>query len=219
MSAICKLQSAPCRLARGTKISSSRWRSRPPHTSFRHSVSLLCAFQFLLRLLGYHPWFSHHISLTDPPLPKEQHYRALLKPGEAHEDSFKAALEHMPEPTPLTSILSTLKQNLTAFPNAMIGEVGLDRAFRVPINYYTSPRHLTRFTIPIEHQLAILEAQLELAVEMKRNVSIHSVKAQQATIQLLNSQRKMHGAEKWNTISVDMHSCGLSVESWKDLEV
>jgi len=219
MLAISKLQSAPCRLVRGTKISSSRWHKLPPHTSFRHSVSLLCAFRMYLRLVGYHPWFSHHISLRDPPLSKGEHYRALLKPGDAHEDSFQAVLEHLPEPTSLTSILSTLKQNLTTFSNAMIGEIGLDRAFRVPVNYYTTPRHLTRFTIPLEHQLAVLEAQLDLAVEMKRNVSIHSVKSQQATIQLLDSQREKYGAEKWNTISVDMHSCGLSVESWRDLEV
>ena len=101
----------------------------------------------------------------------------------------------------------------------MVGEVGLDRAFRVPLDYHATPRVLTSFSIPLEHQLTVLEAQLELAVELGRNVSIHSVKAQQATIDLLMKMKKKHGAEKWNRISVDMHSCGLSPQTWRDLEV
>lgn len=101
----------------------------------------------------------------------------------------------------------------------MVGEVGLDRAFRVPVDYYASPRVLTSFSIPLEHQLTLLEAQLELAVELGRNVSIHSVKAQQATTDLLAKMKKKHGAEIWNRISVDMHSCGLSPQTWRDLEV
>ena len=101
----------------------------------------------------------------------------------------------------------------------MVGEVGLDRAFRVPVDYHATPRVLTSFSIPIEHQLTVLEAQLELAVELERNVSVHSVKAQQATIDLLGRMKKKHGAERWNRISVDMHSCGLSPQTWRDLEV
>ncbi len=108
----------------------------------------------------------------------------------------------------------------------MLGEVGLDRACRIP---YTSPalppyvendsrRDLSPFTIPLSHQLAILEAQIELAIELKRNVSFHSVKCQQTTVGLLDKLKAKH-EEDWNAISVDMHSCGLSVETWRDIEV
>jgi len=107
----------------------------------------------------------------------------------------------------------------------MLGEVGLDRVCRIP---YAAPsptpyvlhdnrRDLSPFTIPIQHQLAVLEAQLDLAVELKRNVSFHSVKSQQQTTELLDRMKAKHG-KKWATISVDMHSCGLSVGTWKDLE-
>ena len=100
----------------------------------------------------------------------------------------------------------------------MVGEVGVDRVFRVPIDFFASPRVLTSFTIPLSHQIAVLRAQMELAVELGRNVSIHSVKAQQATIELLGAMKQKHGS-RWNEISVDMHSCGFSAQSWLDVEV
>jgi len=100
----------------------------------------------------------------------------------------------------------------------MLGEVGLDRIFRVPVDYFASPRVLTPFTIPIDHQVKILEAQIELAIELGRNVSIHSVKSQQPTMDLLARLKAKHGA-KFNKISIDMHSCGLNPQVWRELEV
>ncbi|KAG8816406.1 hypothetical protein FRC19_000388, partial [Serendipita sp. 401] len=67
------------------------------------------------------------------------------------------------------------------------------------------------------HQVAILEAQLDIAVELKRNVSLHSVGSQQVTMDLLKRMHERHG-EEWRTISVDLHSCGLSLEGWKTIE-
>lgn len=124
----------------------------------------------------------------------------------------------MPEPRPLTAVIAELRENLSAFPNAMLGEVGLDRIFRVPIDYFASPRVLTPFTIPLEHQIAVLEAQMDLAVELGRNISIHSVKSQLATTDLLARMKAKFG-DKWNSVSVDLHSCGLSPQTWQELEV
>ena len=55
----------------------------------------------------------------------------------------------------------------------MLGEVGLDRSARIPIDYHAAQRKLSPFTIPFDHQLAILEAQMSIAVEMRRNISLH----------------------------------------------
>ena len=82
-----------------------------------------------------------------------------------------------------------------------------------------SRRELSPFTTPLPHQLAILEAQLDVAVEMRRNVSCHSVKSQQATVDLLIKMKTKHGRAAWEAISVDLHSCGLSAQSWSDVEV
>lgn len=108
----------------------------------------------------------------------------------------------------------------------MLGEVGLDRACRVPYAPPSPPpyvlldnrRDLSPFTIPLEHQVAVLEAQFDLAVKLKRNVSFHSVKSQQTTVELLDRLKTKHG-DAWYAISVDMHSCGLSAQTWKDIEV
>ncbi|KAF8167351.1 hypothetical protein B0H34DRAFT_645680 [Crassisporium funariophilum] len=167
---------------------------------------------------GHHPWFSHLIS-TVPSTSKEEHYRSLFLPSSsrATTNEFRALLMHLPDPLPLPDVLAELQRNLSAFPNAMLGEVGLDRVFRVPTDYFASPRHLTPFSIPLDHQLAVLEAQMEVAVEMGRNVSFHSVKSQQATVELLGRMKAKHGG-KWMNISVDMHSCGFNPQTWRDVE-
>ncbi|KAL0951632.1 hypothetical protein HGRIS_008312 [Hohenbuehelia grisea] len=165
---------------------------------------------------GHHPWFSHHISV-DGRTAKEAHYRQLFSPKAEQEEIFERLLALLPEPTPLEQILSTLRNDLQTFPNAMLGEVGIDRTFRVAMDYFANPRQLTPFTIPLEHQLTVLEAQIDLAVELGRNISLHSVKTQQVTMELINRMAKKHG-ERWTNISLDMHSCGLSPQTWLQLE-
>lgn len=167
---------------------------------------------------GYHPWWTHWITLN-PEISKRDHYSALFpssKPGEV--EIFENLLTLLPDPIPLDDVISDLRQNFDAFPRAMLGEVGLDRSFRVAFDYFASPKQLTPFTIPIAHQLAILEAQLDLAVELGRNVSFHSVKAQLNTLELMQKMASKHG-DTWRKISVDMHSCGLSAQSWNDIQV
>lgn len=184
-----------------------------------------------MKFIGYHPWFTHWISLS-PGISKEDHYKTLFleKDSEAKPDTveaFNKLLQYLPEPTPLDAILTELRQNLSEFPNAMLGEVGLDRACRVPYIAPSPPpyaehdnrRDLSPFTIPLPHQLIVLEAQLDVAVEMGRNVSCHSVKSQQATADLLIRMKTKHGREAWEAISVDLHSCGFSAQSWLDVEV
>ena len=169
--------------------------------------------------LGYHPWFSYLIS-TQPALSKDDHYRGLFFGTSAkseHVQAYQELLDLLPEPTPLSDLLMGLRRNLEAFPQAMLGEVGLDRSFRVPFDYLASPRRLTPFIIPLHHQLVILEAQLDLAVELNRNVSFHSVKSQSCTAELLQKmQHKYH--DGWPRINIDIHSCGLSPEMWRDIE-
>ncbi|KAL4070703.1 hypothetical protein J3A83DRAFT_4372885 [Scleroderma citrinum] len=164
---------------------------------------------------GYHPWFSHLISLK-PSSSKEEHYRELFRPGNL-EDIFRRMLPNLPEPIPLEDILHDLHRNLEEFPTAMLGEVGLDRAARIPINHSASPVELTSFTIPLEHQLTVLEAQVDLAVELGRNISLHSVKSPQATLELLEKMQKKYES-CWLRINVDLHSCGVSPETWKTIE-
>jgi len=169
-------------------------------------------------VIGYHPWFTHWISLG-PVTSKEQHYRDLFLSSDSpeHESAFIQLLPSLPDPTPLPQLISTLRSNLISFPSALLGEVGLDRASRIPRAYPSSTLILTPFVVPLPHQLAVLEAQLDLAVELGRSVSLHSVKAQMATKELIDRMKEKWGA-KWEMISVDLHSCGLSEQMWKAIE-
>ena len=102
----------------------------------------------------------------------------------------------------------------------MVGEVGLDKSFRIAHNPSPAPppRKLSPFSTPLNHQMVIIEAQLQLAVELTRNVSMHSVGAQQPTVELLQRMSQQYGKD-WRKISIDMHSCGLSADVWKTVQV
>jgi Tat protein secretion system quality control protein TatD with DNase activity len=161
----------------------------------------------------------HTISLSSSPVSKETHYRSLFDPSPNNEAIFSSLLHTLPDPTPLPTVLATLRANLTSFPSALLGEVGLDRTFRLPLSSPSEgARNRTPFTTPLAHQLVILEAQLELALELRRHMSMHSVRAQEATLELFD-RMKTNWGERWESMSVDMHSCTLSVETWLAIEV
>ncbi|KAJ4002267.1 hypothetical protein F5050DRAFT_1559054 [Lentinula boryana] len=168
---------------------------------------------------GYHPWFSHLICLRGN-VSKEDHYRELFYISQSDEDleTLNTLLDILPAPIPLDDVIMELRQNFRDFPDAMLGEVGLDRAFRIPFDYDASPRKLSPFTVPINHQVAILQAQINLAVELGRNISLHSVRAHQPTMELLARMEIQHGVDSWNRISLDLHSCGFSPEMLKDIQ-
>ena len=186
-------------------------------TCWHPNLIILIVSRSFVHLLGYHPWFTHIISLT-PGIGKEQHFRALFLGSMDGDNEFEELLQSLPDPIPLGHILSELRLNLSAFPDAMLGEVGIDRSFRIPFSLCESRRRLTKFTVPIHHQISVLEAQLDVAVELARNVSLHSVKAQMITVELLARMSQKHG-DKWSQINIDIHSCGFSPQTWKILEV
>jgi Tat protein secretion system quality control protein TatD with DNase activity len=191
---------------------------------------------------GYHPWWAHRISLSAPAgtvTDHAAHYRALFLPESSSssssspsssaelEEAFDRLLPNLPPPISLADVLADVRLRLTEFPTAMLGEVGIDRAARIPWAGTvdaassvggTNGRTLSPFSTPFAHQLAILEAQLALAVELRRNVSLHSVKASAQTREMFDKMAATHGAA-WFAISVDVHSCTLSPEVWLGIEV
>ncbi|KAL4779605.1 hypothetical protein BJX76DRAFT_351651 [Aspergillus varians] len=156
---------------------------------------------------GWHPWFSHQIrddtaaakSESEDPSPsaaeaKTSHYRKVLKPSP--DDDFILSL---PDPKPLSQLLSETRSRLLRFPTALVGEIGLDRAFRLPQPWTQEEtesrdgrmtpgsregRRLSPHQVRPEHQKTVLEAQLRLAGELQRPVSVHSVQAHGAVIEV-----------------------------------
>ncbi|KJZ78042.1 hypothetical protein HIM_02679 [Hirsutella minnesotensis 3608] len=172
----------------------------------------------LVASFGWHPWFSHQLYDDSAPEPtyslpsqadkgeedaaavhkaKKAHYRAVLAPGPKEnggegrdeDDGFIAAL---PTPTPISAFVSATRHRLRASPHALVGEVGLDKAFRLP-RQWDPPEAAARNTsltpggregrllsphhVRVPHQQAVLAAQLRLAAAERRPVSLHGVQA------------------------------------------
>ncbi|CAK7216228.1 Cut9-interacting protein scn1 [Sporothrix bragantina] len=166
---------------------------------------------------GWHPWFSYQlyddhgkggdnlVSLND----KRRHLASVLVPSPSSLDEpttdkdkqLVAALDalaaSLPAIRPLSAFIADTRQRLLDHPGALVGEIGIDKAFRVPEpavgdkdSDKTSPctvsgltpggregRRLSPFRVQPAQQTAVLAAQLRLAAELQRPVSVHGVQA------------------------------------------
>lgn len=121
-------------------------------------------FPNVIVAFGLHPWWSYLLSAGGS---KVDHYQRVFTPAPELEE-----IESLPEPMSMDSYLNYIKQLLVNEPTALVGEVGLDKAFRVRIN-----ERLSRFRVQISHQKLVLERQLAMAQELNRPVSLHGVQA------------------------------------------
>jgi Tat protein secretion system quality control protein TatD with DNase activity len=149
---------------------------------------------------GWHPWFSHQlIDLSEhvgiDKLDENQkihHYESVLSPKPQSSRENTEFLLALPDPIPLSQFISSTRKYLEKYPLALIGEVGIDKSFRLPEAAPTQisqvrqdvltpggreGRHLTPYRVSMDHQRKILTAQLALAGEFKRAASIHGVQA------------------------------------------
>ncbi|KAH7160257.1 hypothetical protein B0J13DRAFT_540820 [Dactylonectria estremocensis] len=189
---------------------------------------------FVVPAFGWHPWFSHQLYDDQVPEPtyrpataghgpgsdqtpkvsaaaaaaavaKAAHYAAVLAP--APSPSFLASL---PPPIPISSFISSTRTHLLAHPLALVGEIGLDKAFRLPQSWDSASqdardagltpggregRQLSPHRVRLEHQRAVLAAQLRLAAEMRRAVSVHGVQAHGVLHETLAATWKGHERE------------------------
>lgn len=132
---------------------------------------------------------------------KTRHYNDVITPRPI-DDDFVTSL---PDPQPLSAYLRQTRKYLEKFPYALIGEIGLDSSFRIP-DHRSMPiecekysnftpggrqgRRLTSHRVCMNHQRAILKAQLKLAAELSRPISVHGVAAHGALFEVLR--------ETWN---------------------
>ena len=161
---------------------------------------------YVVPAFGWHPWFSHQLFVdenTEFPS-KVNHYRMAISPSPEEDDDFFASL---PNPRPLSDVLDQTRIYLEKYPHALVGEIGLDRAFRIPGNemanngYERDPaltpggregRRLSPYRVDIQHQRNILKAQLNLAGEMQRAVSVHGVAAHGLVFETLEETWRGH---------------------------
>jgi len=137
-----------------------------------------------------------------------EHYQKVLGlPNSAPENYLQELSTQLPEPRALEPALKELRRKLEEHPNAILGEIGLDRTARVPeptINTTTSPaevnseadgaetelgeknkdekkgapqKKITLALTSIQHQLDVVREQLKIAASLNRAVSFHCVQA------------------------------------------
>ncbi|KAM3556332.1 hypothetical protein MY1884_005111 [Beauveria asiatica] len=156
---------------------------------------------------AWHPWFSHQLyddsaaeptyhqpddGTSCPSEAKRAHYRAVLQPPP--DDAF---IDSLPDPVPISAFIAATAARLKAYPLALVGEAGLDKAFRLPEPWADADdddaaaalrddlatpggrqgRRLSPYRVRMSHQQAVLTAQLALAGRLGRAVSLHGVQA------------------------------------------
>lgn len=176
---------------------------------------------------GLHPWWSHHISFREGGRApsKQEHYSEVFPSyfaGDGMSEESKMLYESFPEPTLIsTYVQNILRPSLLEYPNAMVGEVGLDRSFRIPFpktdaksdrSDHKQAKKFTNLKVPMEHQLKLLNTQLDVAFELNRNVSFHDVQAHGAVMDLLASLAKHSDKWKHSKSKICLHSFGGSVD-------
>ena len=171
--------------------------------------------RYVVPAFGWHPWFSHQIyddstGKSSEPLEKLKHYRQVLTPT-PEDDEF---LETLPEPIALSQYIHDTELLLQQYPVALVGEIGIDRASRLPVGPYYPPglvndqihshdpeqctpgsregRALTPYKVQIDHQRLVLRAQLELAARLRLPVSVHCVQGHGVMFELFQSMWAGH---------------------------
>lgn len=145
---------------------------------------------FVVPYFGIHPWYSHLFSelsrddFASDEEYKESHYRKVLDPGPDLQ-----LLDILPIPFSLEEHLKKIEQSCIEWGQkccAGIGEIGLDKLFRIPTNGFygnqSSPLKdtdvkLSPCKVTMKHQELVFVRQLSIANELRKPVSLHCVKA------------------------------------------
>lgn len=164
----------------------------------------------VISCFGWHPWFSYQMyddtdgdDFKGDEEKKIKHYRSALTPSPDDMEYIKS----LPEPQSLKEYLQQTKEWLEKFPLSLIGEIGIDKSFRIPEQWTPETetmrdrsatpggregRRLTPYRVSMEHQKKVLVSQLKLAAELGRPVSVHGVGAHGFLFDTLESTWKGH---------------------------
>lgn len=152
---------------------------------------------------GVHPWYSHLFTLER--IDKESHYAQVLDWKDP--DEFSSMLGLLPDPVHLDDYIT---QEYNSQQTTVIGEVGLDKLFRLPKNsgfYVEGGGPLSRIRVKMSHQVAVFTRFCQLARQEGKPVSVHGVKCHGLLHDICRQELMPHG------IKICLHSVTASLDT------
>lgn len=149
--------------------------TRPNDQSLVHKFSADNP-EHVIPFYGYHPWYAHlfHVPTEEYTSTSEGHYESILAPLPPKE-----FISNLSNPLNWDTYLQDLRKRLQENPNAGVGEIGIDKSFRLR-SYKDRDgdmgKELSIYRTSQAHQLRIFMDQCNVAAEFGRVISIHGVK-------------------------------------------
>ncbi|CAO3666098.1 hypothetical protein G6F70_002922 [Rhizopus microsporus] len=161
---------------------------------------------------GIHPWFCYRLMIEEKPA--KDHYKSVLTCP--YEDELEQMIHDLKDPFPYEMWYQNLRQRLLDHPNAIVGEIGLDRAAKLlpggAIEWHgVKP---TNVQCSIEHQLRIFEIQSNLARELDRGISAHCVQGQGHLYNYLKEQSGQYSNRKLKKLNKPFSPLRLCLHSY-----
>lgn len=162
----------------------------------------------VLKGFGIHPWYSHLFKINNN-FTKQVHYEKILKCND--KASLQEMINILPEPIYLEEFI--IKELKEADNIKCIGEIGLDKSFRLPANgIYKDhkPDKMSNVHVDIQHQITVFLRFCKLAVQLSLPVSIHGVKCHKLLFDLCKEALLPHA-----NVKLCLHSFTGSVDMIK----
>lgn len=164
---------------------------------------------------GIHPWFSHFLMSKDADN-VEEHYKQILKsPNSQDWQDMMEALKVKPTFT-YDMWYNNLRNVLIEHPDAMVGEVGIDRAAKLLPGGSIEWQGVkpSSVTCSVEHQMAIFDVQCQLARELNRSISVHCVQGQGHLFNYLKAQSNQFSTRKLKLLKVRPNILRMCLHSY-----
>lgn len=176
--------------------------------------------------IGIHPWWSHLYTFDteiismienneEAHLIKELHYNSVLERTKySTDEELQRIISILPIPFSINVWKIKFSDMLKEYGNDKlnIGELGLDKGFRIPDCGYLGiddpNSKLSSLKVSLNHQAKVMEFQLKLARKYKRWVSVHNVNCAGRILEFINKYKDL----KWV-----LHSYSGSVDSAKQI--
>ncbi|CAG8499068.1 13173_t:CDS:10 [Ambispora leptoticha] len=179
---------------------------------------------------GFHPWYAHTLTLQEGKVDKNSHYRTVFQPtptattiNNDKDDQLDALIPLLEEPIIFKECLNKLESLLKTHTSALVGEIGLDKSARLK---HPETLKLTVYQSNIQHQLALFEAQFDIAAKYQRAISVHCVQTTGYIADLIQRKiKQQQEQEKEDNKSpqpllpprICLHSYGGSVDTIRSL--